>query len=166
MTPSKEGHVLVLAQGLAYGESEVVATVILEYIQELFGKPGVIVSDYAQGFRKAVLKVFPEAIHKSCGYHLIVNWNKRFAKFKNAEDILPGKILLRKTATTIDVAQSKTCWDELEALCDKNLSNAHSDFIMYYRDGRCFWTLAGVPKTVYVGYNFSNSITESSNSMV
>jgi hypothetical protein len=168
VTPSKERKILVVAQALAYGESEAVTTVILKFIHELLGEvpPGVIISDDAAGFRKAVHEVWPKAIHKSCGYHLIVNWNKRFSKFHNPADVQTGKILLRKCATSIDILQSKKYWEELETLCEANLSEKHSEFIAYYRDSRSFWTLEGIPKNMYVGDSFANSITESANDMV
>jgi hypothetical protein len=170
LTPGKEGEIVMLAQALAYSESENVATSILQWVKSLFGgnPPQIIYSDDAPGFRKAVATVFPEptTFHRGCGYHVICNWNKRLRHFENKVEMNEAKVWLRKCIVSLDLDERKKCWAELERLCVKNLGEAHRKFLDYYRKALCFWSLAGIPRSVFVYSSFSNSIVESANGIV
>jgi hypothetical protein len=98
---------------------------------------------------------------------VLVNWNKRWKDFKEKDKINPAKILLRKCITILDIKERDRCWEKLKDLCRDNFPEGlHTRFLQYYHEALNFWSLGGIPRSVFVYSSFSNSIVESANGVV
>jgi hypothetical protein len=170
VSPNREGGISVLAQTLTFGESSAVATPIIQFVTKLFNGngPNMVFTDDARGFRKAIRKCMPHAYHRGCGFHVFQQWRKRFIHFSDKRKIGRAKYLLWRAITCIDRKGNDAHWQNLLELCRENLSEAHSSFLNYYDlpSNRNFWSFKGLPRQIFVGSSFANSITESANNMV
>jgi hypothetical protein len=168
LSPNREGGIMVLAQALTFGESSDVATPILQFVKGLFegNEPKLIFTDDAKGFRRAIRKVFRRSYHRGCGFHIFQRWRPRLRHFKDQAKISRAKTLLWKSITCIDSKTNDHHWKALYCLCKENLSKEHWSFLDYYDRNRTYWSFKGIPRQVFIGNSFANSIAESANNMV
>jgi hypothetical protein len=130
--------------------------------------PTIIFSDDSAGYRAAVRLHFPESYHRGCAFHVIRSFANEFRKFKSTEDVTEAEYLVRKVISTVDTIESGNSWGRLRELILNHGDDNSESFLAYYeRPGNFeFWTICGLPRTLYIGSIWSNSPAESVNTKI
>jgi hypothetical protein len=143
-----------VAYGFIASETEVDWTWFMEHLQKAMGNPPILAisSDACKGLENAVKKVFPNAEHRECFFHLTKNFMKKFRGFglspatrANREDIFYEHIasIISESPEPIQWLQKnlKLLWYRCafnpEIKCDyitNNISESFNNRLRDYKD--------------------------------